>query len=56
MSPDVPSATRRKRSGVSADPVVSAEGRYVAFSSTAFNLIANDVNGAIRVDVSQCDG
>ncbi|HEY9403668.1 MAG TPA: Calx-beta domain-containing protein [Pyrinomonadaceae bacterium] len=36
-------------SGSSYDPVVSANGRFVAFESVAFNLAANDSNG--RADV-----
>jgi Tol biopolymer transport system component len=33
--------------GPSADPVVSAKGRYVAYESSASNLTSNDTNGAI---------
>src|SRR5439155_26870742 len=33
--------------GPSADPVVSANGRYVAYESSASNLTSNDSNGAI---------
>jgi len=33
--------------GPSADPVISADGRFVAFESSASNLIPNDTNGAI---------
>jgi len=33
--------------GASADPVISADGRYVAFESSASNLIGNDTNGAV---------
>ncbi len=32
-------------SGASAAPAISADGRYVAFSSFATNLVANDTNG-----------
>lgn len=36
-------------SGTSEDPVVSANGRFVAFESFAFNIIPNDNNG--RTDI-----
>jgi Tol biopolymer transport system component len=32
--------------GASFDPAVSADGRFVAFTSTSFNLVAGDTNGA----------
>src|SRR5688572_11967585 len=36
-----------KSGGVeSTDPVVSANGRFVAFESSAFNLVPNDSNGS----------
>ena len=35
--------------GFSFDPVMSADGRYVAFDSTATNLVPHDVNGASDV-------
>jgi Tol biopolymer transport system component len=35
--------------GVSSDPAISADGRYVAFTSVATNLVAGDTNG--RADV-----
>lgn len=37
--------------GPSASPSISAEGRYVAYSSTATNLVADDTNGADDVFV-----
>jgi ribosomal protein L14 len=40
--------------GASADPVVSADGRYVDFESSASNLIPNDSNGAVT-DVFERD-
>lgn len=39
--------------GPSSDPAISASGRYVAFASTASNLVANDGNGSS--DVFLCD-
>ena len=30
--------------GPSADPFISADGRYIAYSSSASNLVANDTN------------
>jgi Tol biopolymer transport system component len=37
--------------GMSTEPVISADGRYVAFTSTATNLAAGDTNGASDVFV-----
>ena len=37
--------------GMSTDPAISADGRYVAFTSTATNLVAGDTNGASDVFV-----
>lgn len=37
--------------GPSERPSISADGRYVAFASTANNLVANDTNGTIDVFV-----
>lgn len=37
--------------GESASPAISADGRYVAFVSTADNLVANDTNEAADVFV-----
>jgi Tol biopolymer transport system component len=37
--------------GMSSDPAISADGRYVAFTSTATNLVAGDTNGASDVFV-----
>jgi Tol biopolymer transport system component len=37
----------RQGNGPSADPEVSSDGRYVAFESSASNLVRNDGNGAI---------
>jgi Tol biopolymer transport system component len=39
------SASGEQGQGVSAVPVVSGDGRYVAFSSLASNLVPNDLNG-----------
>ncbi len=41
----------RQGNGFSAGPVVSADGRFVAFHSTATNLVAGDTNGATDVFV-----
>lgn len=37
--------------GDSTEPVISTDGRYVAFTSTASNLVANDTNGKSDVFV-----
>src|SRR5690242_18463344 len=37
--------------GTSAYPVVSADGRFVAFTSDATNLVAGDTNGATDIFV-----
>ncbi|MDP8958392.1 MAG: hypothetical protein M3N51_04135, partial [Actinomycetota bacterium] len=37
--------------GISVDAAISADGRYVAFDSTASNLVGGDTNGAIDVFV-----
>src|SRR5207249_1758734 len=39
----------RQGNGFSAGPVLSADGRFVAFHSTATNLVAGDTNGATDV-------
>ena len=39
------------RSGGGTAPVISADGRFVAFLSDASNLVANDINGATDVFV-----
>src|SRR5213078_1568312 len=41
----------RQGNGFSAGPVLSADGRFVAFHSTATNLVAGDTNGATDVFV-----
>src|SRR5213078_1257125 len=41
----------RQGNGFSAGPVLSADGRFVAFYSTATNLVAGDTNGATDVFV-----
>jgi Tol biopolymer transport system component len=41
------SSSGKQGNGASADPVVSADGRYVAFESSASNLVKNDANGAV---------
>ena len=38
------------------DPAISANGRYIAFQSDAFNLIANDANAVEDVFVHDCLG
>ena len=35
--------------GVSTEPAISADGRYVVFTSSADNLVAGDTNGAVDV-------
>jgi len=35
--------------GVSTEPAISTDGRYVVFTSGADNLVANDTNGAVDV-------
>jgi Tol biopolymer transport system component len=47
-------SSRVQGNGFSADPVVSADGRYVAFESNASNLVPNDSNGAVT-DVFERD-
>jgi Tol biopolymer transport system component len=37
--------------GISTDPAISGDGRYVAFTSAADNLVANDTNGTLDVFV-----
>jgi Tol biopolymer transport system component len=37
--------------GLSSEPVISADGRYVAFTSSAANLVAGDTNGVSDVFV-----
>lgn len=47
------SATGEQANGLSREPTLSHDGRYVAFSSTATNLVAGDANGQqdiFRVD------
>src|SRR5207247_524495 len=41
----------RQGNGFSAGPALSADGRFVAFYSTATNLVAGDTNGATDVFV-----
>jgi Tol biopolymer transport system component len=41
------SSTGKQGNGTSADPVVSASGRYVAYESSASDLVSNDANGAV---------
>ena len=45
------SSTGVQGNGHSAFPSLSADGRYVAFSSAASNLVANDTNGKLDVFV-----
>src|SRR6185295_2774815 len=42
--------------GNSGTPVISADGRYVAFTSQASNLVAGDSNGAVDVFVRDLAG
>jgi Tol biopolymer transport system component len=44
-------ATDQQSNGSSSDPVISADGRYVAFASTSSNLVENDLLGAPDVFV-----
>jgi Tol biopolymer transport system component len=41
--------------GASSQPAISANGRYVAFASTASNLVAGDTNGVSDVFVADLD-
>jgi uncharacterized repeat protein (TIGR01451 family) len=41
--------------GASSDPSVSADGRFVVFSSTASNLVSGDTNGVMDVFVRDLD-
>jgi Tol biopolymer transport system component len=43
---DSVTAQGKQSNGASHDPVLSADGRYVAFQSFASNLVAGDTNGA----------
>ena len=45
------SSSGRQAHGKSTDPVISADGRYVAFTSTAQDLVAGDVNHVCDVFV-----
>jgi len=47
----VSSSGREAANGVSVDPALSADGRYVAFSSLAPNLVDGDTNGGYDVFV-----
>jgi Tol biopolymer transport system component len=47
------SSAGRQANGPSHEPVISADGRYVAFASSASNLVARDSNG--QSDVFVCD-
>ena len=40
--------------GISLHPSISADGRYVAFSSDADNLVSNDTNNAMDVFLHDC--
>ena len=42
-------------SGFTSSPVMSADGRFVAFVSTATNLVANDTNGAADIFLRDLD-
>jgi len=41
------SSSGKQGNGASADPVVSEDGRFVAWESSASNLVKNDTNGSI---------
>ena len=43
--------TAGQANGGSADPAISADGRYVAFISAASNLVPGDTNGTFDVFV-----
>jgi Tol biopolymer transport system component len=45
------SSRERQGNGFSADPSISADGRYVTFESRANNLVSGDTNGATDVFV-----
>jgi Tol biopolymer transport system component len=45
------SSSGQVANGGSAKPVISADGRYVAFTSGASNLVANDTNGVADIFV-----
>ena len=42
--------------GHSGAPVISADGRFVAFQSSASNLVANDSNGQLDVFIHELEG
>ena len=44
----VPTSGTSGANGISANPTISADGRYVEFDSAASNLVASDSNGATR--------
>lgn len=39
--------------GISTDPAISADGRYIAFASRATNFVPNDTNGAKDIFLTQ---
>jgi Tol biopolymer transport system component len=45
------SSSERQANGASGGPVISADGRYIAFMSSASNLVRHDTNGAADVFV-----
>jgi hypothetical protein len=49
-------AAGAEANGRSGTPAISADGRYVAFSSAASNLVANDGNGLLDVFVRDTQG
>ena len=51
MSVGLGGAQANNHSGVGDDPAISADGRYVAFSSWASNLVAGDTNDTTDVFV-----
>ncbi len=49
------SSTGQQGNGNSSIPEISANGRYVAYQSSASNLAPGDANGAVDVFVHDCD-
>jgi Tol biopolymer transport system component len=49
------SSTGAQVNGISRDPDISADGKIVAFTSTAFELIPSDANGMVDVFVRDLD-
>lgn len=45
------SSTQEQANGESLEPAISGNGRFVAFQSSAFNLVPNDNNGSVDIFV-----